>query len=774
MVIYCTNPTCRALATQPVGRCQTCQTPLPYRFLLAISDASLSLSPQALVAERYRVWQHPIWLDTKPEHPIAALDQIPPRVLPYLRLSDQVQHMPRPYTYLDPAETGLAAAVLLLEAAPLAVTVDWGDRIQVALLPTLKAAWPQGTALQQLDWLRQMAHLWSALDQENVSATLLAPNSLRVDGALVRLAALVSNQARPQPVSLATLGQYWKTWVAGAQPQVREYLAGLVQALISGEIDQGPSLALELETAVQTLAQGLTVTVDWSANTDQGPSRDRNEDACYPQGSTQQQRLSGDVATGAGHSGQALPLLVVCDGIGGHEQGNVASQTAIKTMVDELQSLAQEPDLSPRAVAQRLKQAVIAANNAISTRNNDEHRSARARMGTTVVAALVHFPYVSIAHIGDSRAYRISQQTCYQITLDDDVASREAHLGYALYPEATQMPGGGALVQALGINDSGYLYPTVKHFLLDDPVVLLLCSDGLSDYDRVDILWPYTVRSLVGNADPLTPVIQGLIQQANRLNGHDNVTVGLMRFLPQLDSRVTLPAQRLGREKPPEANPIDSVAAAPSPTLNPTTQVAPAPAPKQRPWLALAGGAVIGLALLAVAAWAYTRWQPRTVLWLPLGDRWPDSLSGDPLWPLAQTLTTDIESGSFWQTQVSNRPALWPDTLSLASTPSLEAGAAAPVIPTGSILRVVSRQTLADQTQWVRLQVCSIPAGESLASGPAESDQPPADTAADIILGQQLAQPGAEGWVLSHYLVGTATFLNAVAPNQIGGCLSTP
>lgn len=67
MVIYCTNPTCRALATQPVGRCQTCQTPLPYRFLLAISDASLSLSPQALVAERYRVWQHPIWLDTKPD-----------------------------------------------------------------------------------------------------------------------------------------------------------------------------------------------------------------------------------------------------------------------------------------------------------------------------------------------------------------------------------------------------------------------------------------------------------------------------------------------------------------------------------------------------------------------------------------------------------------------------------------------------------------------------------------------------------------------------------
>ena len=55
----------------------------------------------------------------------------------------------------------------------------------------------------------------------------------------------------------------------------------------------------------------------------------------------------------------------------------------------------------------------------------------------------VHFPYVSIAHLGDSRAYRISDRTCYQITLDDDIASRETRLGYALYSEALQVPSGG-------------------------------------------------------------------------------------------------------------------------------------------------------------------------------------------------------------------------------------------------------------------------------------------------------------------------------------------
>lgn len=778
MVIYCTNPTCRTLATQPVGRCQTCQTPLPYRFLLAISDSPLELADQSLVADRYRVWQHPIWLDTKPEEAIPALDQIPPRALPYLRLSDRVQHTPRPYAYLKPEDSGLATPVLLLDAAPLAMTTDWGDRIEVALLPTLKASWPKATALRQIHWLRQIAALWPALGPEKVSATLLAPNSLRVDGALLRLAKLVPNETYPEAISLASLGQHWKKhWVPQAQPEIQSYLTWLAKALIAGDFSQSRALELELEAAAQTLAQGLTVAVDWNANTDQGPSRDRNEDACYPQASLQQRQLSGE----GGGADPALPLLVVCDGIGGHEQGNVASQTAIQIMVDALRPLAQEANLGPSTVAQRLKQAVIAANNAISSRNNDEHRSARARMGTTVVAALVHFPYVSIAHIGDSRAYRISPQTCYQVTLDDDVASREAHLGYALYPEATQMPGGGALVQALGINDSGYLYPNVQHLLLDDAMVLLLCSDGLSDYDRVETLWPYTVRSLVGNADPLTPVIQALIQQANRLNGHDNVTVGLMRVVPQVQTCPTLPPQRLSSEPPPQTAADSAAASLPTTALPKSTQVAAASpsVPKRRPWAPLLGGVAIGLAMLAGAAWAYGRWQPRPLALQPLSQRWPTSLTGDPLWPLAQVLSVDVLPNSFWQTQVSNWPDLLPDLLALAPSPSLDQPAPTPVIPTGSILRVVSRETLADQTQWVRLQVCSIPAGDSLAAAPAESDQPPAeppsaDDTAPSPLGQQLASPGAEGWVLSHYLVGAATFLNAVAPDQIGGCLATP
>jgi serine/threonine protein phosphatase PrpC len=781
MVIQCSNPACRADMAPPVGRCSVCQTPLLYRFLLAVGDLDLELPPYTLVANRYQVWQHPIWIDTQPEAPLQPLEQIPPLVLPYLRLGDLTQHMPRPYTYLSPGESSLKAAVLLLDAAPLGLSINPADQIEVALLPCLTQAWANGTALQQLNWLRQIAQIWPALAQEKMTATLLTPPLLRVDQALLRLTYLVADADFSGSVTLATLGQQWRSLVATAQPSVQTYLGWLTEALEEGEIATSQALVAELEQAIQTLAQGLSVTVDWGADTDQGPARDRNEDACYPSGSTQRIGLSTPTAI---EGEPALPLLLVCDGIGGHEQGNVASNTAIKLLLEDLQPLAQQPDLSPTAVTQRLKQAIIRTNNAIVSRNNNESRSARARMGTTVVVALVHGPYVFIAHVGDSRAYRVSAHTGYQVTLDDDVAAREAHMGYALYQEAVQMPSGGALVQALGINDSGYLHPTVQYLLIDDPCVLLLCSDGLSDYDRIDALWPYTVRSLVGNTQALGSMGQLLIQQANRLNGHDNVTVGLMRFLPQITHLPTLPGQRLQTQ-------AQAAPAAPSPHQTPqsawpearpsvTTSLAPTP-PRSRPWWAFWGGAAGVLLLLAGAGWLYSWRQPRPLALGPTATPWPTvSLAGQPLFPLALALTADIPVGSFWQVSPPLTPpstlAVGAAMLRLATSPgdASPPGEAAPVIPAGSILRVVNRQTLADQTQWVRLQICSIPAGNSLEQMPTESDQAVVDPLTTTVLAQQLSQPGDQGWVSASAFYRGAIGLDTVTPTQMGGCLTSP
>ncbi|MBE9107938.1 protein phosphatase 2C domain-containing protein [Nodosilinea sp. LEGE 07298] len=749
----------------------------------------------SLIAGRFLVWNdgskstpagHQIWLDTRPDHPTPSLEQIPASVLNYLKLFSLAQHIPRPYAYLTPEQTGLSTPVLMLDMAPIGVRITYpaaenagssldstsGGQIEAVFLPTLAQIWTQGSALQQLNWLRQVASLWPVLATERVVATLLDLDGLRADGALLRLTTLVADGASP---TLTQLGQRWHDLVATAQPSVRPYLKWLVKALKDGHIASAKDLLAEIEGAIQTLGQGLLVTVDWAADTDQGPTRDRNEDACYPEKDPRQQRLTGQT-----EGVETPPLLLVCDGIGGHEQGNVASQTAIKLLQQELEPLTQQPHLSLAAIAQRLRQALILANDAIAARNNDEQRSARARMGTTVVVALVHFPYVSIAHVGDSRAYRVSPRTCYQITVDDDVASREAQMGYALYSEAAQLPSGGALIQALGISDSDLLYPTVQHLLLDDRAVLLLCSDGLSDYDRVEALAPYLVAPLTSAPGPISPTVEALIQQANRLNGHDNVTVGLMRFIPQPGALPTLPPGPLRQANPTLDHDSDTVPAAfpktvpPStPVVSPTTQANVRPARSGMAWGPFLGGIAVVLTGLGAVALAWDRRPQAPVALQPLQTSWSiAALAGQPLPATALAATVDVPVGSYWQSQQAATPGLETNGLLLRSQPGppADAGVANASVATGSVLRVVSRQTTADNVDWVRLRVCSIPSGASLDQRPQETSQPPI-SAANPNLSQQLLAPGDEGWVQTRQLYRAAAFLELVTPAQSGRCL---
>lgn len=792
-MIQCSNPSCRSVSTPPASRCKVCQTPLLYRFLLAVSDGTATARSGTLIAGRFLAWgdgqKRPqgavqLWLDTRPDTPPPPLDKIPASVMAYQKLFHLAQHVPRPYAYLTSEQTGLTSTALLLEGAPIGVRLhpqaasERGElpgqgKVEAAILPSLAQRWAEGTPLQQLNWLRQVAALWPTLMEEQVASTLLDLDDLRVDGALLRLTRLMPDASRP---SLSQLGQRWLPLGATAQPPVRAYLDWLLKALKDGKLTSAQDLVAELEGAIQTLAQGMLVTVDWAANTDQGPTRDRNEDACYPENDPRQQRLPCPA-----DRIETLPLLLVCDGIGGHEQGSVASQTAIKLLQQELEPLTQQAYPSPGAIAQRLKQALILANDAISARNNDEHRSARARMGTTVVVALVHFPYVSIAHIGDSRAYRISPHTCYQITVDDDVASREAQMGYALYSEAVQLPSGGALIQALGISDSGLLYPSVQHLLLDDPAVLLLCSDGLSDYDRVEALAPHLVAPLTNTPSPINPAVTALIEQANRLNGHDNVTVGLMRFMPQPRPLPTLPAGSLRQadnvisSAPRAANLAEEPAAASTTRLVAPAQpadLAPTPASSGFPWAAFLGGMGVVLAVLAGVGWALGRSATEPVALQPLAPRWPlPALAGRPLPEAALAAIVEVQVGSFWQSAPVLDAVGNAELLRLSQQPALGSAAGnPPMVATGSVLRVVSRQTTADNGDWVRLRVCSIPSGESLEQQPQETDQSPPALSTAPALGQRLLAPGEEGWVQTRQLYGAGALLELVTPAQAGRC----
>ncbi|MEO1467333.1 MAG: protein-serine/threonine phosphatase, partial [Cyanobacteria bacterium J06633_1] len=118
--------------------------------------------------------------------------------------------------------------------------------------------------------------------------------------------------------------------------------------------------------------------------------------------------------------------------------------------------------------------------------------------------------------------------SCHQMTVDDDLASREVRLGYALYRDSLQYPSAGALIQALGMRDSAALHPNLQRHIIDDECVFLLCTDGLSDFDRIEQQWRHNVLPLLAGKQDIASAVKELITLANEKNGHDNVTVALV------------------------------------------------------------------------------------------------------------------------------------------------------------------------------------------------------------------------------------------------------
>ncbi|PSN11003.1 serine/threonine protein phosphatase, partial [filamentous cyanobacterium CCP5] len=437
------------------------------------------------LTQRYRCVEGNILLDEVPEYLPGQVSPLSAGVMPYLNLAPLAGRIPVPHTILT-AESLLvdltlpAEGLLLLEQAPLA-----HSETGIGLLPTLAAEWPGATGLRQLNWLRQVAELWSPLNGEGVAATLTNPSLLRVDGTWLRLLALEATASQEAPIALTALGISWQRLLPGAQPAIRDSLGSLIENLQAGKLTIAKDLRQRLESAVAALAGSQPVRVALATYTDQGPTRQRNEDACFPPSGT---TTVIDLPAINDLQASTPDWVIVCDGIGGHEGGDVASHLAIETIGAQLKPLKQ-PGLSPGAIAQQIRQAILAANDIIYARNNQEHRQARGRMGTTLVMGVVYPPFLFIAHVGDSRAYRISASSCCQITLDDDVAARDTRLGLALYRDALRQPGAGSLIQALGITESKQLYPSIQWHLLDDRCTYLICSDGLSDYDRVEALW---------------------------------------------------------------------------------------------------------------------------------------------------------------------------------------------------------------------------------------------------------------------------------------------
>jgi serine/threonine protein phosphatase PrpC len=208
------------------------------------------------------------------------------------------------------------------------------------------------------------------------------------------------------------------------------------------------------------------------------------------------------------------PLFVVADGMGGHVAGDVASSTAIEA----IEQRRAEADASD---PQTLARLVHAANAAVWSRAGDDP-SLRG-MGTTLTLAYVDGPRAHIAHVGDSRAYRLRNGRLEQLTDDHTLVARMVKEGKLAAEDAERHPHRSIITRSLGVGED--VSVDLVAIDLDDGDRLVLCSDGLpSMVDSSDI------EAVLGEqADPQRAA-EALVELANAAGGEDNVTVLVVDF----------------------------------------------------------------------------------------------------------------------------------------------------------------------------------------------------------------------------------------------------
>jgi serine/threonine protein phosphatase PrpC len=383
-----------------------------------------------------------------------------------------------------------------------------------------------------------------------------------------------------------------------------------------------------------------------------------------------------------------------------------------------------------------LSTGVGLANDLISQQNDQEDRHDRDRMGTTVVMALAKDHDLYLSNLGDSRAYLITEKGCYQLTTDDDIATREVRLGYLPYREALRQPGAGSLIQALGMVPSSMLRPSALRVLLDSDCLILLCSDGLSDFERVDTIWQEDLLPLLlGQAD-LAATAKTLIEQANRLNGHDNVTVSLLHCHVNHESQaqtvVTAVTDQTSQAKPLPKTQI--VTRPPQKSASVSQSKSTAKPWRFLPWL-------LGVGTLLSIGGALGMWlQQQKPIAFPTST---PSVS-TPSEPVSPT----IPISTYWKVQLPPAGGSASPSLRTGQDLMLRSAIASSIaqklgpLTDGMVLKKLEDFQTQDRIHWLKVQVCHLPPPELPKTGniTQPSPKPPAKTG-------PILKPGVQGFI---------------------------
>ena len=234
--------------------------------------------------------------------------------------------------------------------------------------------------------------------------------------------------------------------------------------------------------------------------TDVGLKREGNEDAFLPIPDKQ--------------------LYIVSDGMGGHNAGEIASQTAVNALQNFFAHVEME-SIPAESIQDTMIKAVLGANTEVW----DKSRSAPeySGMGCTLVLVFIDKEFLHACHIGDSRVYLVNKEEIVQVTTDHSVVMELVQAGQMTKEEARYSSLKNQLTQALGTS------PVVRPEYIQRPVkkddTVLLCTDGLWD-----MLSDEEIQTAVNDGGSSEDICTRLISLANAAGGYDNITVVLARI----------------------------------------------------------------------------------------------------------------------------------------------------------------------------------------------------------------------------------------------------
>lgn len=212
-------------------------------------------------------------------------------------------------------------------------------------------------------------------------------------------------------------------------------------------------------------------------------------------------------------------LFLVADGMGGHVGGERASHLAVDTILDKYRP-GEEKKKNFQQIKKSLEQAIQSANAAIFEESLQDHE--RQQMGTTIVALVLHGGQAVLAHVGDSRIYRLRNSKLEQLTVDHSLVQEQIKAGIIREEDSKNHRMKNVITRALGIEKE--VEVDMKSVRVQEGDLFLLCSDGLhgmiSDEDILQILLSEPDLERCGRS---------LIESANENGGKDNVTATLVR-----------------------------------------------------------------------------------------------------------------------------------------------------------------------------------------------------------------------------------------------------